>query len=856
MSSTLEELAPERAAASRAIEAMRLSPVMFELGARPHPPRKLYLAYLEQSQVFIGIYWQRYGWVAPEMDVSGLEDELVHAGAMPKLIYVKTPADDREGRLDDLLDRLRTEGGVSYKSFEAPNELQSLIENDLALMLTEQFERAQPVPEGFAEVHARLPEPVDTFVGRDREIVALGSHLTDGPARLITLTGPGGVGKTRLALETAARFGETFTDGTHYIPLASVSQADLVVPTIVQALNVQSSAADPLEGLIEHLRDRRCLLLLDNFEQVVFASVEIARMVEHCSRISVLVTSRSILHLRGEVEFPVAPLQVPADGEPFQRLLEHDAVKLFVERARAMDHAFELDPSNGPVVAAICRRLDGLPLAVELAAARIRMLSPEWMLEHIDKSLSLLSRGSRDAPERHQTLNAAIDWSYGLLDANEKKLFARLGAFHGGWTLEAAEKAGVIDDDIDVLEVMTSLLEKSLIKHLGSGGEPRFAMLQTVRDYASEQLAGSEDADRTYRAHARFFLHLIGAAHDGLRSPHQVEWMARLEADNGNLRAALRWCLDRGQIEEVAQAGWTLWLFWWINGHLGEGRQLMKEALEAGELEPIPRATATAVQGVMAFWQTDYAAGVPLLTEALEIARDHGFVPGLALCQLPLGFVEAAAGEGEQARARYEESVAAFKEMGDDWGTAISLNAYAWMCLGAGIDPGEGLYKEAVDRSEKLGTQFEHGMALRNHGSYRARLGDLSQGKDLLARALRLLWHGMDGIRKGGATRVRGGSTYALDGLAEIATDEGDLPLATRLFAATHGIREATGSAIMPMFAARFDEFVQRLREELGSDFHQLWQEGHGLGIDAAAKLALAWAEGELSLQGQHHGVL
>jgi predicted ATPase len=849
VSSTLEELAPERAAASRAIEAMRLSPVMFELGARPHPPRKLYLAYLEQSQVFVGIYWQRYGWVAPEMDLSGLEDEYAHAVTLPKLIYVKTPAPEREERLDGLLDRVRADGGVSYKSFETADELQSLIENDLALLLTENFESAQGDSDRGGEDRVRLPEPVDAFVGREEEIVALGKYLIEGPARLVTLTGPGGVGKTRLALETAARFGEAFADGTHYIPLASVAHADLVVPTIVQALNVQSSAADPLEALIEHLRDKKSLLLLDNFEQVVFASPEIARMVEHCSQITVLVTSRAILHLRGEIEFPVPPLGVPPDNEPADRLLEHDAVRLFVERARAMDHAFVLDASNGPVVAAICRRLDGLPLAVELAAARIRMLSPEWMLDHIDKSLSLLSRGSRDAPERHQTLHAAIDWSYGLLDDNEKKLFARLGAFQGGWTLEAAEKVCVVDDDIDVLEIMTSLLEKSLIKHQASGGEPRFSMLQTVYDYASTQLAEAPDSETTYRAHARFFLHLIGAAHDGLRSPHQVEWLARLEADNGNLRAALRWCLDHGEIEEVAQAGWTLWLFWWINGHLGEGRQLMQEALEGGELQPIPCATATAVQGVMAFWQTDYAAGVPLLTEALEIARDHGFIPAVALCQLPLGFVDAASGDGEKAKARYEESVAAFKAMDDDWGTAISLNAYAWMCLGADIDPGEDLYTEAVERAEKLGTQFEHGMALRNYGGYRARNGALAEGKQLLASALRLLWRGAPGVRNTGTTRVRGGSTYAIDGLAEIAAEEGEARLAAQLFAATHGIRETTGSAIMPMFAGRFEGYVDRVRNELGAEFEVVWKKGRELGMDAAAELALEWAEKELSLQ-------
>jgi predicted ATPase len=839
VSSTIHELAAERAAARRAIENLRLSPILFELGARPHPPRDLYRAYLDQSHIFVGIYWTSYGWMSPGMAISGLEDEYELAGNKPKLIYIRSPAPNREDRLAGLLERIQGDN-VSYRRFHDPEELQHLIENDLALLLTERFESVaeSPAERGNRDARAsiNLPAQLDRFIGREEEVDSLCMALHQGAARLITLTGPGGIGKTRLAVEAASRCAKEFEHGVHFVPLGSITQSEVVIPTITQSLNVQGSSAEPLVALIGYLRDRNMLLVLDNFEQVTFAAPEIGRIVDECALVTILVTSRAILNLRAEHQFAVAPLDLPPDEVSSEAAASYEAVQLFVERAAASNPDFELNARNAGAIMSICRRLDGLPLALELAAARIRLLQPEAILTRLDSSLQLLTGGSRDVPERHQTLRAAIDWSFGLLNDTEKKLFIRMGVFHGGCSLEAAEDVCNAPSDLDLLEVMTSLLEKSLIKHEMHAGEPRFTMLRTVWEYADELLARSEDVTNVRSAHAEFFLSLVAAAHEGLRSSGQTAWLARLETDHDNLRAAIKWCLENDAAEAAAEAGWTLWLFWWLDSHLAEARQLMHEVLEAGGKSELARAKAGAVKGFMAFWQTDYAEGVPLLASALEVFRDHEETSGMALCHLPLGFVEAATGATESARERFRQSIDNFKKAGDEWGVAISMNALCWTSTATGLERDDAIFEEALARAEALGTELDMGMALRNLGIHRGDQGRVAEAKDLLARALQTLWRGY----------VRGGTSYTVDGIAELAAAEGAHEVATRLLAATDAVREASGAPIIPMFAPRFGRAVDGLREAMGSEpFEAEWARGRTLGLNGAAKVALAWAQGD-----------
>jgi predicted ATPase len=831
VSSVADELDDERAAAVRAIESLRLRPVVFEVDAPDSRDR------LEESHVFLAIYGQSYG---PGPRGFRLEEQYELAEGRPRLIYVKRPAPNVEKPLAELLARIKRDALVSYKPFHDAVELEQLVENDVALLLTEQFHgggTSAVEPSTAVGPATNLPARTDRFIGRERELKELIEILTESDDRLITLTGPGGTGKTRLALEAAARCASSFEDGAYMVALGSVTRPEVVVPTIVHALNVQGSSVEPIAALIEYLRRRRMLLFLDNFEQVVGAAPEIARVIEASPRVKLLVTSRALLNIRVEREFPVPPLGLPVAGAGLEDTSRHEAVSLFVDRARAIRPDFELTETNAAAVAAICRRLDGLPLALELAAARVRVMDPEAMLARLESSLRLLTKGARDAPERHRTLRAAIDWSFDLLDEDEKALFVRLGVFRGGCTLAAAERVCNAPGPLDVLELMGSLLDKSLVKHRSDGPEPRFRMLHTVWEYADELLDQSSEAGIVRGAHAECFMELVSSAHNGLRSSGQVEWLARLEADHDNLRAAMRWSLEHGTAEKVAQAGWTLWLFWWLDSHLEEGRRLMEDTLEHDDLSQLARARASAAQGVMAFWQSDYGEGIPLLATALEVFRAEEEPAGVALCQLPLAFTEAAMGAGDDAMARFEESVRHFKETGDEWGAVMSLNARCWTAHAIGIQKDSPAFEEALERAQRLGTELDIGLALRNLGCHRADQGRFEEARELLARALRTLWRGY----------VRGGTSYTIDGIAEVAATLGAHWVAARLFGATDAAREATRSSIIPMYAPRFRRFVDGLRRDMGGEsFGREWEQGRALGMEGAVHLGLAWARREI----------
>src|ERR1700729_985471 len=387
VSSTLQELAAERQVVRDAVTRLRLVPVMFELGARTHPPRPVYRAYLAQSQVFAGIYWQSYGWVAPGEQVSGLEDEFRLSAGLPRLIYVKSPAPERDPRLAQMLARIRDEGEGSYQHFANPAELQQLVENDLAVLLSERFEMTRS-GEGAADegpLAGAVPVPPTPLLGRDRETAAVEELVAGEGVRLVTLTGPGGVGKSRLMAEAARQLGPGFADGARFLELASVSAADLVPAAIAAGLGLNTSAGQMISDLQSYLRPRRLLLALDNFEQVMGAAPLLAQLLESAAGLVVLVASRTVLRLTGEHEFPVPPLPVPpaGDGRDPADLQRYPSVSLFVERAHAVAPGFELTGANAGAVAEICRRLDGLPLAIELAAARGRLLAPQALVARL-----------------------------------------------------------------------------------------------------------------------------------------------------------------------------------------------------------------------------------------------------------------------------------------------------------------------------------------------------------------------------------------------------------------------------------------------------------------------------------------
>jgi predicted ATPase/class 3 adenylate cyclase len=450
-----------------------------------------------------------------------------------------------------------------------------------------------------------LPTQPTPLVGREREVSEVSDLLRRADVRLLTLTGTGGTGKTRVALQSAAELVDEFEDGVFFVALATLTDPGLVASTLTQALGVaESGEKQPEDALREFVRERELLLLMDNFEQVLEATPLLEELQAAAPRLKVLATSRAALRLYGEREFPVPPLALPdpAYPPPPERLTQYEAVRLFVERARAVKPDFSVTNENAPAVAEICVRLDGLPLAIELAAARIRLLPPRAMLARLGSRLKLLTGGARNLPERQRTLRGAIEWSYELLTPEERTLFARLSVFAGGRTLEIIETICDPEGELDTLDGLESLLEKSLLRQEeGPGGEPRFVMLETIHEYAREKLEESGEAEEVRRRHAEHFLTLAEESYPELKGPDQLEWLERLEAEHDNMRAALSWALGRKEAEVALRLGGALWWFWWMRGHNSEGRRLLEEALAIdGRVSPEVRAMALAGVGELA----------------------------------------------------------------------------------------------------------------------------------------------------------------------------------------------------------------------------------------------------------------
>ena len=685
VSSTLGELAPERAGVRTAIERMRLIPVMFELGARPHPPRNLYRAYLEQSDIFVGIYWERYGWVAPGMDISGLEDEFLSAGEMPKLIYVKRPAPNQESRLETMLAAMQEKGDVSYKSFATTEELQELIGDDLAVLLTERFAGGQvgvppvareaPPEQAAGPEVAPLPSDPTPLVGRFPEMREVRDLLRRDDVRLVTLTGPGGVGKSRLAVATARELEGDFSDGARFVPLASIARPELVASSIAKVLDVrESDVASPQAAVEEELREKEILLLLDNFEHVLDAAPLITKLLSAAPRLKILVTSRSILRVRGENEYQVPSLTVPPPSAALEELLSYGATRLFIERAQAVQPSFQVGAGDVPVLVQICEGLDGLPLAIELAAARVRVLTLSSMLERLKSRLSLLTRGMADMPQRQQTLRNTIDWSFKLLEEGEQALFSRLAVFRGGRTLEAAEEVCNPEGVYDVLTGMSSLVEKSLLgERPGRAGEPRFVMLETLREYALEQLEERGEKEELQRRHACYFLAFAENAEVELRSAEQVQWASRLDEEHDNLRAALQWAEENDPDTLLRLAG-SLGGFWVLRGHLAEGLQWTEIALSKGTGEATHRGKVLRRRGELAWGTGDRQGARRLYTEYRTLSQEVGDEEGVALALRGLARIELDEGDYDVALAIYEESLALQRKLGLDRSAAETLN--------------------------------------------------------------------------------------------------------------------------------------------------------------------------------------
>ena len=701
-----------------------------------------------------------------------------------------------------LVDELGIEPGESLRQLE-----QAILAHDPSLD-----------PPTAARPLQRVPVPPTPLLGRERELAELAELFRSDDVRLVTLTGIGGIGKTRLALELVRRLAPEFRDGTTMAALATIRDPALVARTILQALDMPDASQNPEEALLQALHRSELLLLVDNFEQVLPAAPTIARLLAAAPGVKLVVTSRAPLRVAAEREFPVPPL---ADDE---------AAELFVVRAQAANPDFALSEQNASVVAELCSRLDGLPLAIELAAARAKLLTPASLLSRLGNRLALLTGGRRDAPEHQKTLRTTLDWSHDLLGPDEQRLFARLAVFAGGCTLDSAE--AVCGDDLPVLDGLAGLVDESLVVRRGTD-EPRFSMLETVREYALEQLAGSGEGDEVRRRHLEHFLMLAEQAEPQLFAPDQIVWFTRLEDEHDNLRAALAFALDSGDGLSALRLAVALRRFWSIRGHLAEGRRSLVLALEASPEEPSGlRARALNGVGILAGEQGDFDASRASLEASLETARAADAPETVSAALTNLGNLAFFRGELDAARELYAESIEHFAALEDIRGQALAKENVGLLELTAGDVPQAVRWlTESRDLARQAGVDHEIAASSRSLAAALIELGELDRARTLLAESLQL-------SREIGEPHA---VAVCLETYAGLAATTGDVERAATLFGASDAVRTSIGASRQPDHQILYDGWLARTLARLDTaTYSTRYEEGHALELDEACAFALA----------------
>jgi predicted ATPase/DNA-binding SARP family transcriptional activator len=721
-----------------------------------------------------------------------------------------------------LVDELGVEPGNGLRELE-----RAILRHDPALT----------APPSLRPARLRLPAPATPLIGRRLEVAAVAALLRSGEVRLLTLTGPGGTGKTRLAIAAAEELGPQLRDGAAFVDLGPVRDPSLLVPTIAQTLGVREGEGSLDDALAEHLRERRLLLVLDNLEQLLDGVTAVSALLAAAPRLLVLATSREPLRLYGEHRYAVPPLAPPEPGEgrTLEALAANDAVRLFVGRARAVAPEFSLTDANGPAVAELCRRLDGLPLAIELAAARTDVLPPAGLARELGESLDLLGGGARDLPLRHQTLRATLDWSFELLPEPEQEVFTRLGVFAGGWMLPAAE--AVCEQNDDTEPILVSLVAKNLVRR---DGESRYAMLETISEYARERLRMSEAADRAARRHADFFLALAEDVDRAVRAGgvDPVELLDRLGREHDNLRAALDRLRCENDVARELRLASALQYFWVVRGHHSEGRARLEQALSrARPSDPRLLAKALASAGRIAYRQGDFEQARTRYTESLASAReaDDDLAVGQALSDL--GSVALQAGDHGRAEQLYAESAEVLRRAGNIVRLGTVLNNSAGLCLERGeIVRARELAHEALacqdesgDKEGRIFTVFT--------------LGRIALAEQRVDEAARRLHESLGLAREVGYRDV---SAHCLLAIAELVLQEGDPVLAARLGGAADAILESVG--IMRLQSddeAVRDAVLAGVEHALGADTARAaWDDGRTAPPDLADDALDALARG------------
>jgi predicted ATPase/DNA-binding CsgD family transcriptional regulator len=683
-----------------------------------------------------------------------------------------------------------------------------------------------------------VPNALTSFVGRRREVHQVRELLKT--TRLLTLTGSGGVGKTRLATEVARSMLDAYPDGVWLVELAPVTDPDLVPQVVAGTLGVQEDEGVPLTtSVINSIRDRDMLVVLDNCEHVVDACAYLTEaLLGHCSQIRVLATSREVLSVPGEVTWPVPPLSLPDQHSPLSPgiLEEYESVRLFVERAQYRQPDFTLSPTTQPSVVRICAALDGLPLAIELAAARVGVLSVEGIAARLEDTLTLLSGGGRTREPRQQTMRGVLDWSYNLLSTPEQQFFDRLAVFAGGWTLDAAEAIDTpsYGGDHSTLDVLSRLVDKSLVlTEAQPDGHVRYRLLEPVRQYAREHLRESGEADAIHRCHAAYSIRFTTEAAERLRGADQAAALEDLDREHANLRAALQWSLEAGGDPEMGlQLASNLWLFWYSRGYFREGVEWYDAILAASSDTPSPaRAQALRGAGALYYARRDLDTAEGLIGRALEMCSgfDEPIILGGSLNGLAVIAMDK--GEVELALRYHEEALALRRQTNDIVGVAVTLCNLANITRMQGdLEHSRRLYEESIALSREVEDISSVAITMNNLGSLLLELGEMERAISMFAETLHI-WRDLSDTLM---------LATCLDSMGEAAHLAGDSVLATRIHGAAEATRDDLGTTINPREREQFDEHFATLRETLGDDqFASLWQAGKSMGLDAAIDLAL-----------------
>jgi predicted ATPase/DNA-binding CsgD family transcriptional regulator len=719
-----------------------------------------------------------------------------------------------------------------------------------------------------------LPIQLSSFIGRERAMAEIKHLLLT--TRLLTLTGAGGSGKTRLALQVAADLLSQFDHGVWWVELAALTDAVLVPQQVISSLGLsEQPGCSLLDTLSEALQPKKLLLVLDNCEHLVAACAQLVEtLLRSCPGLRILATSREAFNIPGETIWPVPSLDVPDAYHlpPVEGLVKYEAVHLFIERAVSVLPAFKITQENASAVAQVCRRLDGIPLAIELAAARVKVLSLEQIATRLDDSYRLLASGSRIALPRQQTLQATIDWSYNLLSEKERILFRRLSVFLGGFTLEAAEAvcAGDGIEQDEVLDLLSHLVDKSLVAVVEGGGEVRYRLLETIRQYGQNKLPEFGETASLRRSHRDWYLGFAERAASQVLGAEQAKWFDRLEVEHDNLRAALGWSLESGEAENAAQLGIALWRFWQVRGYMSEGRSFLERAL-AGFSEQTPvRAKALHAAGDLASFQGDYRRAKTLLEESLDLCRELLDRQGAGYALISLGIMTQNEGDYKGAVIFLEESLQLFREGEDRFGMTLALAGLGLSVLYLGeYERASVLCEESLALSRERGDPRSTASALTNLGISALERGDDERAKVLCEESLairRKLGHkggcahtliilGRITMHQGDYDRAtacyeeslalrqetgeKEGIAAALEGLAAVAGMQGQPVSAARLYGSAESLRNMLGAPLTPIDRSYYEQSVAAVRAQLDEPtFLKAWSEGQTMPLEEAIAAA------------------